>query len=187
MSNENIKLDPKNYRVHNDKNKKVIRQSLEECGAGRSVLMDKENVMIAGNGVYEQAKQLGIPVRIIESDGKELVVIKRTDLSTDDEKRKLLALADNHASDLSDFDIELVLQDFSPEELNLWEFSVNTDDFNEFMPPEPKDLTADKKDAPPTIKLTFKSIKQMDAFEVELKTIIERYEGMSYSISAGEI
>lgn len=185
MSEEKIKLDPKNYRIHDDKNKKVIRKSLEDCGAGRSVVMDSENVMIAGNGVYEQAQELGLKVRIIESDGTELVVIKRTDLKTDDEKRKLLALADNHASDLSVFDMDVVLQDFSPEELDLWEFSV-TDDFNEFMA-DPENLTADKKEAPPTIKITFKSIKQMEAFETELKTIIEKYDGMSYSVSAGEL
>lgn len=120
-----IKFDPNNYRVHNDKNKRVIRKSLEDCGAGRSVLVDKDNYLIAGNGVYEQAQQLGIPVRVIETDGEELVVVKRTDLSSEDEKRKLLALADNYSSDLSEFDYELVLQDFSAEDLDLWEFSID--------------------------------------------------------------
>lgn len=182
-----IKFDPNNYRVHNDRNKKVIRKSLEDLGAGRSILVDKDNVLIAGNGVYEQAKDMGIPIRVIETDGKELVVVKRNDLTSDDEKRKLLALADNHASDLSDFDIDLVMNDFSPEELNLWEFAVASDDLDEFMPPIPDDLTAEKKDAPPTIKLTFVSMKQLELFEKELKELIEKYEGMSYSISCGEM
>jgi predicted metalloenzyme YecM len=35
-----LKYDPINYRIHNDKNKRIIRKSLEECGAGRSVLVD---------------------------------------------------------------------------------------------------------------------------------------------------
>lgn len=120
-----IKFDPNNYRIHNDRNKRVIRKSLEECGAGRSILVDKDNYLIAGNGVYKEAQELGIPVRVIETDGKELVVVKRNDLSSDDEKRKLLALADNHASDTSMFDVDLIVQDFSEEDLDLWEFSLD--------------------------------------------------------------
>lgn len=122
---EEIKFDPKNFRIHNDRNKKVIRKSLEDCGAGRSVLMDKDNYLIAGNGVYEQAQELGIPVRIIETDGKELVVVKRKDLALGDNRRKLLALADNYASDTSEFDMDLVIENFSEDVLHDWEFSVD--------------------------------------------------------------
>lgn len=123
-----IKFDPNNYRVHTDKNKRIIRKSLEDCGAGRSILMDKDNVLIAGEGVYQQSQELGLKVRVIESDGTELVVIKRTDLSSDDEKRKLLALADNYASDTSVFDMDLVLEDFSEELLGKFEFDIDTFD-----------------------------------------------------------
>lgn len=98
-----IKLDPKNYRRHNKKNKELIAKSLTECGAGRSVLIDKEGALIAGNGVYEQAKKLNIPTKIIETDGSELIVVQRKDLSTKDLKRKKLAVMDNSASDLSEF------------------------------------------------------------------------------------
>ena len=48
-----IKFDDRYYRVHNDKNKRLIRKSLVECGAGRSIVLDKDDVIIAGNGVYE--------------------------------------------------------------------------------------------------------------------------------------
>lgn len=82
----------------------MIRESLESCGAGRSVLIDSEGELIAGNGVFEQAQALGIPTRIIETDGSELVVVKRTDLSTDDMKRKRLAAADNAISDKVEWD-----------------------------------------------------------------------------------
>lgn len=131
---EEIKFDPKNFRIHNDRNKKVIRKSLEDCGAGRSVLMDKDNYLIAGNGVYEQAQELGIPVRIIETDGKELVVVKRKDLALGDNRRKLLALADNHASDTSEFDMDLVIENFSEDVLHDWEFSVDDIDISDELP-----------------------------------------------------
>ena len=112
-----IKLDKRNYRKHNDRNKDLIRKSLNECGAGRSIVIDNEGEIIAGNGIYEQAKELGLKTKIIETDGSELVVVKRTDLNTDDEKRKKLAIMDNSTSDSSEFDIELLKVDLSIPEL----------------------------------------------------------------------
>lgn len=117
---EQIKLDKRNYRRHNDANKKVIRKSLKELGAGRSIVIDKEGEIIAGNGVYEQAAKLGLKTRVIETDGSELVVVKRTDLATDDEKRKKLALADNAASDMSDWDTDLLREDWDADVLADW-------------------------------------------------------------------
>lgn len=107
-----IQFDKRNYRKHNEKNQKLINKSLSECGAGRSILTDSEDNIIAGNGVYEQAKKLNIPVKVVETDGSELVVVKRTDLKTDDEKRKKLAVMDNSTSDSSEFDISLLQEDF---------------------------------------------------------------------------
>jgi hypothetical protein len=107
-----IKFDKRNYRKHNDRNKDLIRKSLNECGAGRSIVIDNDGEIIAGNGIYEQAQELGIKTKIIETDGSELVVVKRTDLSTDDEKRKQLAIMDNSTSDSSEFDLELLKVDF---------------------------------------------------------------------------
>ena len=80
----NITQDTRNYRKHSDRNKRLIEKSLRECGAGRSIIIDAGEKIIGGNGVFEQAKRLKIPVRIIETDGKELVAIKRTDLKSDD-------------------------------------------------------------------------------------------------------
>lgn len=119
-----LKYDPRNYRIHTDKNKRLIRKSLIECGAGRSILFDNDDCLIAGNGVYEQAQELGLKVRIIESDGTELIAIKRTDLSTEDTRRKALALADNYTSDTSVFDFDAIVEDFGADELDAWEFDV---------------------------------------------------------------
>ena len=118
-----IKLDQRNYRKHSKKNKELINKSLKECGAGRSIVIDKEDNIIAGNGIYEQAQKLGIKTKIIETDGTELVVVKRTDLATEDEKRKQLAIMDNSASDSSEFDFELMKLDFDVGTLNDWGIS----------------------------------------------------------------
>lgn len=115
-----IKYDKRNYRKHNDKNKELINKSLKECGAGRSIVIDNDNEIIAGNGIYEQAQKLGIKTKIVETDGSELVVVKRTDLATDDIKRKQLAVMDNSTSDSSEFDVELLNEDFEVESLVDW-------------------------------------------------------------------
>ena len=115
-----IKFDKRNYRKHSDGNKRKIKKSLQECGAGRSVLVDADDTLIAGNGVFEQAQAMGIPTRVIETDGTELVVVKRTDLRTDDDKRKLLAMADNATSDNVEWDMETLQADFEVEGLSDW-------------------------------------------------------------------
>lgn len=122
-----IKFDARNYRKHGDKNKELINRSLSECGAGRSILIDANDEIIAGNGVYEQAQALNIPVKVIETDGSELVVVKRTDLDTDDERRKRLAVMDNSASDSSVFDLELLSMDFEVPDLQ--EMGISFDGF----------------------------------------------------------
>ena len=116
----NIKFDKRNYRKHCDKNKKLINKSLKECGAGRSIVIDNEGEIIAGNGIYEQAQKLGIKTKIIETDGYEIVVVKRTDLATDDDKRKQLAVMDNSTSDSSEWDLDSLQADFELDTLNDW-------------------------------------------------------------------
>lgn len=119
-----IKFDGRNYRKHSKKNKALIKKSLEELGAGRSVVIDADDTLVAGNGVYEQAQKLKMPVRVVETDGSELVVVKRTDIHTQDEKRRKLALADNVASDLSEFDNGLLTEDWTKEELKNWGVTI---------------------------------------------------------------
>lgn len=46
----------KSNPIHTDSNKRIIRKSLEDYGVWDSVLVDKLNVLIADNGVYEQHK-----------------------------------------------------------------------------------------------------------------------------------
>ena len=55
-----IKPDKRNYRLHGDKNLRLIGKSLQDCGAGRSILIDRDDCIIAGNGVYRKAPALGL-------------------------------------------------------------------------------------------------------------------------------
>jgi len=60
---------------------------------------DKNNNIIAGNGVVEIAGQIGMDkIRIIESDGTEIIALKRTDVLLDSKKGRELAIADNQTA-----------------------------------------------------------------------------------------
>ena len=133
-----IKFDKRNYRKHDKKNKSLIKKSLEKFGAGRSIVVDAEGEIIGGNGVYEQAQKLGLKTKIVETDGSELVVVKRTDLKTDDEKRKALAVMDNSTSDTSEFDMELLTTDFTVDELE--DFGIDLPEDEEEQKKEVKEV-----------------------------------------------
>lgn len=116
MELKDLKQDKRNYRKHDDKNISLIRKSVDEAGLGRSIVIDSENEIIAGNGLVSSISQ-NTPIKVVETDGTELVVVKRTDLKTNDEKRKKLAIMDNSTSDASSFDIELLKMDFDDSSL----------------------------------------------------------------------
>lgn len=42
-----LKQDENNYRKHSEANKKKIKKSIDECGLGRSVVVDADDVLVA--------------------------------------------------------------------------------------------------------------------------------------------
>lgn len=101
---KSLKPDPKNLRLHPQKNKDAIRASLLEFGPFRSIAVDRDGIVRAGNGVYEQANELGYKIRIIDATPGELIAVRRPDLSGRVAERA--AIADNITTDLSEWDTE---------------------------------------------------------------------------------
>jgi DNA modification methylase len=89
---------------------KALDTSLRQYGAGRSILVDKNGKIIAGNKTAERAADLGIDdVIVVQTDGNQLVAVQRTDLDLDSEDGKARALAtyDNRSGQLDlDWDID---------------------------------------------------------------------------------
>ena len=91
--------DDKNLNQGTQFGQHLIEKSLRELGAGRSLLLDKNNRIIAGNKTTENAAAIDLnDVIIVESDGTKLVAVKRTDIDLDSERGRKLALADNATS-----------------------------------------------------------------------------------------
>ena len=76
----------------------MIEKSFRELGAGRSILLDRNGNIIAGNKSQQAAIATGIKrVRVIETTGDELVAVKRTDVYIDSAEGRKMAYLDIRA------------------------------------------------------------------------------------------
>lgn len=100
----------------------MIERSLQQYGAGRSILVDKNGRIIAGNKTAEAAGSIGLEDAVmVESDGRQLVVVKRTDIDLDSPQGRALAIADNRTSQVGlEWDTENLA--WIAESVNLSEF-----------------------------------------------------------------
>ena len=145
--------DPNNANQGTERGAYMVRRSLEKLGAGRSVLIDKNGVLIAGNKTTKAAYELGIENAIIvPTDGSQLVVVQRTDLDlSTDAKAQELAIADNRTGEIGlawdNAVLEELAQDvslddwFTPEEMAGWD--IDLDDFEPPSDEEDEETTAD--------------------------------------------
>ena len=93
--------DPRNARKHTPRNVGTIVDALNEIGAARSIVIDENNVVLAGNATIEAAAQAGIEkVLVVEADGNTIIAVRRTGLTADQKTR--LALFDNRAAELAE-------------------------------------------------------------------------------------
>ena len=142
--------DHKNARRRTDRSASLIKESIDRYGAARSIVIDEDNRILAGNGTIEGAKAAGIKnVRIIETDGDEIIAVRRTGL-TEDQKIGL-ALADNRTSDLSEWDQEMLRRLSEEHDISPW---FNDEDLNELLaitelPPEQGKTDPDDVPEPP--------------------------------------
>lgn len=109
---KDLTSDPENRRSHNPRNIGQIVDSLHAVGAGRSIVIDEDDVILAGNGVTEAAAEAGITkLRVIEADGHELIAVRRRGLTP--EQKRLLAMADNRAAELATWSIPQLQADLA--------------------------------------------------------------------------
>lgn len=93
---DKLKPDDKNFNKGTQYGKHLIDKSFEQFGAGRSILIDKNGHVIAGNKSLESyAEGGGEKVIVVETDGKTLIAVKRTDVNLNTKKGREMALADN--------------------------------------------------------------------------------------------
>jgi DNA modification methylase len=93
---KDLKFDNRNANKHSEYGMQRLEKSIGKIGLGRSILISDDNEIIAGNGVTESAINAGIDkVRIIETDGSEIIAVKRTDIKSGSKEFYEMALSDN--------------------------------------------------------------------------------------------
>jgi DNA modification methylase len=93
--------DDQNANKGTERGLGMLDQSLRKYGAGRSILVDRNGRTLAGNKTLERAAELGFAVRVVQTDGKELVVVQRKDLDLKrDKAARELAIADNRVAEI---------------------------------------------------------------------------------------
>jgi len=94
--------DDENANKGSEFGNSLIEKSLRQFGAGRSILLDKNNRIVAGNKTIENAASIGLnDVIIVETDGTKLVAVKRNDIDLNTKEGREMALADNASAKAS--------------------------------------------------------------------------------------
>jgi hypothetical protein len=95
-------LDEKNANKGTKRGRELLEKSLTKYGAGRSVVVDRHDRVIAGNKTVEAAVAAGMKsIAVVETDGSSLVAVQRSDLDLNkDTKAGELAIADNRVGEL---------------------------------------------------------------------------------------
>lgn len=88
-----LRPDPKNARAHGARSLAAIRSSLATYGQQKPIVALADGTVIAGNGTLRAATELGWPA---------LAVVR----FADEAKARAFAVADNRASELSEWDVD---------------------------------------------------------------------------------
>ena len=93
---QELAQDRHNFNRGSEEGQQLMERSFKELGAGRSILLDRNGNIIAGNKSQKAAIAAGIKrVRVVETTGDELVAVKRTDVDIDSAEGRKMAYLDN--------------------------------------------------------------------------------------------
>lgn len=101
---DQVELDPDNAMEHPDENLDAIKASLQRFGTGRSIVIDSNDVVRAGNGTVEAARAAGFTkVLVVEPEPDQLVAVKRGEWT--EQEAKGYGVADNRTAQLAKFNV----------------------------------------------------------------------------------
>lgn len=167
--------DGDNFNKHTEFGQKLLEDSLRKFGAGRSVLVDRNGNIIAGNSTTETAAAIGMEdAEVVKTDGKKLVVVQRTDLDLDSPEGRELALADNMTAIKGiDMDLDKVRETLGDDLAKAWGMEIiSPDQFGDTF-----SLPDGEKSGIVTVSLLMAK-EQADVFKKALKDVqsLEEYK-----------
>ena len=105
---------------HNEEAIPYVMNSIKEFGFKNPIIIDKNNVIIAGHTRLESAKRLGM---------KEVPIIHADDLT--EEQVKAFRLADNKVSEKAEWDFNMLDAELADLDINMEDFGFEKLDINE--------------------------------------------------------
>lgn len=151
---DDLTPDDRNMNKHTSYGMSLIEKSIRKHKFGRSILVDKNDRIIGGNGVTETAASIGATKTIVvETTGDELVVVKRTDVDLDSKEGREMALADN-ATAVADieWDAEAVKEIEGEFEINPEDWGVVLDELEEEANASEDDFNEETDNTPQLVK-----------------------------------
>ena len=173
---ESLVPDNKNFNKGTQFGDHLMDESLRRFGLGRSILIDKNNRIIAGNKTAEKAADIGFTdVVVVEVDGNQLVAVKRKDIDLDSAKGRELALADNATGKANlAWDEDLISDisaqfNFEPGDWGVEIETINPDDYG-------TDFALNSGDKKPIQQRTFTwSDSQADMIKNSIQRVLMAY------------
>ena len=165
--------DDKNLNKHTEYGTSLLEKSVERFGLGRSILLDRNNKIIAGNGITETAGSKGLEdVIIVETTGDKLVAVKRTDIDLDSKEGRELALADNATANANlAWDVQAMAEVSDAYDIDPKEWGV-TEEFA--LPQEPEHELKEDGFTPKDPSKIKTDIKPGDLFEIRKGDLCHR-------------
>jgi len=162
----------KNNPRKNDEAVDAVAASISEFGWKVPVVIDTDNVIVAGHTRYKAAKKLGI---------EDIPCIVADDLS--DEQVKAYRLADNKVSELAGWDFSMLdaeLYDIPSIDMGAFGFDIVSDEYG-------TDFTLDAGEKSPFCQMTFNlAEEQAELIKTALQTVSgEVYETFGNTNSNG--
>jgi hypothetical protein len=156
-----IKLDKRNTNLHTDAGLQLLDKSIDKVGIIESYTISNDGVVISGNARHEKisAKITKEPI-VIETDGTEAIIIKRTDIESNTKKfHEASILANTTANKNFNLDYDVIDEIVEEFDIDIEEVGVEVveDNYNETDYSEKnKEFDAnDFEDQKYTIKLEF--------------------------------
>lgn len=145
--------DDKNANAGTERGAFMLRQSVEQAGVGRGIVTDRNGKIVGGNKTHATVGELGLEdIVIVSTRGEQLIVNQREDLDLDaapgtpeHDKARILAIADNRTSEVSQAWVPSVLSDYSQAGVNLGDWFTPAEQSNLFDT-TPTDWTSSNQD-----------------------------------------
>lgn len=157
----------KPYKKNPRKNEEAIpyvMESIKQFGFKNPVILDKENVIVAGHTRIESAKRLGIT---------EIPCIYADDLT--DEQIKAFRLTDNKVGEIAEWDIDLLdteLDDILNIDMSEFGFDLDLEDeFNE------EDLEDERQKEKVNISIVLNNYKDYEMIKERIENLTDEVNG----------